>query len=73
MSILRRIFIRSKIYKPKADDPRKEEMEAKRGMGKQGRLMCGYGASGKQFKATAASGQYGPRVDMTAGRSATPS
>jgi hypothetical protein len=26
---------------------------------------CGYGASGKQFKATAASGQYGPRVDMT--------
>jgi hypothetical protein len=58
-------FYQEKIYKPKPDDPRKDEMEAKRGMGKQGRLMCGYGASGKQFKATAASGQYGPRVDMT--------
>ena len=58
-------FYQEQIYKPKFDDPRKAEMEAKRGMGKQGRLMCGYGASGKQFKATAASGQYGPRVDMT--------
>lgn len=58
-------FYQEQIYKPKHDDPRKAEMEAKRGMGKQGRLMCGYGASGKQFKATAASGQYGPRVDMT--------
>ena len=58
-------FYQEQIYKPKPDDPRKAEMEAKRGMGKQGRLMCGYGASGKQFKATAASGQYGPRVDMT--------
>src|SRR5207244_224828 len=26
---------------------------------------CGYGSSGKMFKATAASGQYGPRVDMS--------
>jgi hypothetical protein len=58
-------FYREPIYKPQPDDPRKFEMECKRGMGKQGRLMCGYGASGKQFKATAASGQYGPRVDMT--------
>ena len=58
-------FYQERIYKPEKDDPRKAEMEAKRGMGKQGRLMCGYGASGKQFKATAASGQYGPRVDMT--------
>lgn len=58
-------FYQEHIYKPKPDDPRKAEMEAKRGMGKQGRLMCGFGASGKQFKATAASGQYGPRVDMT--------
>jgi hypothetical protein len=57
-------YYQETIYKPKPDDPRKTEMEAKRGMGKQGRLMCGYGASGKQFKATAASGQYGPRVDM---------
>ena len=58
-------FYQEQIYKPKPDDPRRAEMEAKRGMGKQGRLMCGFGASGKQFKATAASGQYGPRVDMT--------
>jgi hypothetical protein len=58
-------YYQETIYKPKADDPRYDEMTAKRGMGKQGRLMCGYGASGKQFKATAASGQYGPRVDMT--------
>jgi hypothetical protein len=58
-------YYQETIYKPEKDDPRKAEMEAKRGMGKQGRLMCGYGASGKQFKATAASGQYGPRVDMT--------
>ncbi len=27
--------------------------------------MCGYGSSGKMFKATAASGTYGPRVDMS--------
>jgi hypothetical protein len=33
-------FYGEPIYKPKADDPRKAEMEAKRGMGKQGRLMC---------------------------------
>jgi hypothetical protein len=58
-------FYQEEIYKPKADDPRYDEMTAKRGMGKQGRLMCGFGASGKQFKSTAASGTYGPRVDMT--------
>ncbi len=29
-----------KIYKPAKDDPRKLEMEQKRGAGKQGRLMC---------------------------------
>jgi hypothetical protein len=58
-------FYQEEVYKPKADDPRYDEMTAKRGMGKQGRLMCGFGASGKQFKSTAASGTYGPRVDMT--------
>jgi DNA polymerase len=58
-------FYQEEIYKPKPDDPRYDEMTAKRGMGKQGRLMNGFGASGKQFKATAASGTYGPRVDMT--------
>ncbi|MFA7308390.1 MAG: hypothetical protein WC026_17165, partial [Hyphomicrobium sp.] len=35
-----------------------------RGMGKQGRLMCGYGAAGKQFKITAKNGLYGPSVDI---------
>ncbi len=58
-------FYQEEIYKPKADDPRYDEMTAKRGLGKQGRLMCGYGSSGRMFKATAASGNYGPRVDMS--------
>jgi len=58
-------FYGEPIYKPKADDPRKAEMEAKRGMGKQGRLMCGYGAGAKQFKKTAKNGLYGPPVDMS--------
>ncbi len=53
------------IYKPAKDDPRKEEMEAKRGMGKQGELMCGYGAGWKRFKATAKNGLYGPPVTLT--------
>lgn len=53
------------IYKPKPDDPRRDEMEAKRGMGKQGRLMCGYGAAGPRFKATAKAGLYGPPVEIS--------
>lgn len=58
-------FYGERIYKPGKDDPRREEMEAKRGMGKQGRLMCGYGASGRQFKVTAKNGLYGPPVDIS--------
>ena len=58
-------FYREPIYKPKQDDPRHDEMEAKRGMGKQGRLMCGYGAAGLQFKVTAKNGLYGPPVDIS--------
>lgn len=58
-------FYKETIYKPKQGDPRYAEMEAKRGMGKQGRLMCAYGASGKQFKATAKNGLYGPPVDIS--------
>jgi DNA polymerase len=58
-------FYGEQIYKPEKDDPRKLEMESKRGMGKQGRLMCGYGASGKMFKATAKNGQYGPSVEIS--------
>jgi hypothetical protein len=57
-------FYGERIYKPKDDDPRKDEMEAKRGMGKQGRLMCGFGSSGKMFRATAKAGLYGPPVDI---------
>jgi len=59
------LFYKEPIYKPARDDPRKDEMEAKRGMGKQGRLMCGYGAAGKQFKVTAKNGLYGPPVDIS--------
>jgi hypothetical protein len=33
-------FYQEEVYKPKPDDPRYDEMTAKRGMGKQGRLMC---------------------------------
>ena len=58
-------FYQEEIYNPKEGDPRYDEMKAKRGMGKQGQLMCIYGASGRQFKSTAAAGTYGPRVDMT--------
>jgi hypothetical protein len=58
-------FYQEEIYNPEYGDPRYDELKAKRGMGKQGQLMCIYGASGKQFKATAAAGTYGPRVDMS--------
>ncbi len=58
-------FYKETIYKPTKDDPRKAEMEAKRGMGKQGELMCIYGASGKQFKITAKNGTYGPPVEIS--------
>jgi hypothetical protein len=58
-------FYGEQIYKPAKDDPRKAEMEAKRGMGKQGRLMCGYGAAGPKFKTTAKNGLYGPPVDIS--------
>lgn len=58
-------FYGERIYKPKQGDPRYDEMEARRGSGKQGRLMCGYGSAGRQFKITAKNGLYGPSVDMT--------
>lgn len=58
-------FYGEQIYKPEKDDPRRLEMEQKRGAGKQAKLMCQYGASGKQFQATAKSGQYGPPINMT--------
>ena len=52
------------IYRPSKGDPRENEMVAKRGMGKQAVLMCGYGASGSQFKRSAKAGLYGPPVDL---------
>jgi DNA polymerase len=53
------------IYKPGKDDPRRADLEAKRGAGKQARLMCGYGAAGPKYKATAKAGLYGPPIDLT--------
>lgn len=58
-------FYQEKIYKPAKDDPRRLEMEQKRGAGKQAKLMCQYGAAGGQFKKTARAGLYGPPIDMT--------
>ncbi|MDE2100310.1 MAG: hypothetical protein KGL39_23870 [Patescibacteria group bacterium] len=59
------LFYGEKIYKPSQNDPRKHEMEMKRGAGKQGRLMCIYGSAGPKFRATAKAGLYGPPIDMT--------
>jgi hypothetical protein len=58
-------FYQEKIYKPAKDDPRRLEMEQKRGAGKQAKLMCQYGAAGGQFKKTARAGLYGPPIDMS--------
>lgn len=57
-------FYGERIYKPEKNDPRHDEMEAKRGMGKQSRLMCQYGAAAEKFKQTAKNGLYGPPVDI---------
>jgi DNA polymerase family A len=58
-------FYEEEIYKPKADDPRRFEMEEKRGTGKQLRLSCGYGAGTKTIQITAKRGTYGPPVYLT--------
>jgi len=58
-------FYGEEIYKPGKDDPRKLEMEQKRGCSKQANLMCIYGAAAKQFQKTAKAGLYGPPVDMS--------
>lgn len=58
-------FYGEDVYKPEKGDPRLEEMEAKRGTGKQGELSCGYGAGGPTIKATAKKGTYGPPVYLT--------
>lgn len=63
-AILATGFYGEKIYKPAPDDPRKDELEAKRGAGKQARLMCGYGSGPPKYQATARAGLYGPRIDM---------
>jgi hypothetical protein len=58
-------FYGEKIYKPAKDDPRRVEMEQKRGAGKQAKLMCQYGAAGLQFQKTAKAGLYGPPIKMS--------
>jgi hypothetical protein len=58
-------FYGEKIYKPTKDDPRRLEMEQKRGASKQANLMCIYGAAGEKFQKTARAGLYGPRIDMS--------
>lgn len=57
-------FYGEQIYKPEKSDPRRVEMEIKRGTGKQAKLMCQYGAAAPKFKATAKAGLYGPPIDM---------
>jgi DNA polymerase len=52
------------IYKPQDGDPRFDEMVAKRGVGKQLELSCGYGAGAQTIQATAAKGTYGPPVTI---------
>lgn len=58
-------FYGEKIYKPGKDDPRRLEMEQKRGTSKQANLMCIFGAAGEQFQKTARAGLYGPKVNMS--------
>jgi DNA polymerase len=58
-------FYGHEVYKPKQGDPRYEEMETKRGTGKQLELSCGYGAGGPSIVATARRGTYGPPVYLT--------
>lgn len=58
-------FYQTHVYKPESDDPRKAEMEAKRGTGKQLELSCGYGAGDLTIQVTAAKGTYGPPVALT--------
>jgi DNA polymerase len=58
-------FYGEQIYKAKDDDPRKAEMDAKRGTGKQLELSCGYGAGGPKIVMTAKKGTYGPPVYLT--------
>jgi DNA polymerase len=55
-------FYGEQIYKAKDGDPRKAEMDAKRGTGKQLELSCGYGAGAATIVATARKGTYGPPV-----------
>ncbi len=58
-------FYGHEVYKPKQGDPRYEEMETKRGTGKQLELSCGYGAGGPSIVATARRGTYGPPVYLS--------
>lgn len=53
------------VYKPQRDDPRAAEMEAKRGLGKQLELSCGYGSGAGTIVRTAKRGTYGPPVVLS--------
>lgn len=53
-----------RVYKAAPDDPRYDEMLAKRGTGKQLELSCGFGAGAATIVATAAKGSYGPPVTI---------
>ncbi len=59
------MFYNEPVYKPAKDDPRRAEMEAKRGLGKQMELSGGYGSGADTFKATAKKGTYGPPIILT--------
>ncbi len=58
-------FYGHEVYKPQQGDSRYEEMETKRGTGKQLELSCGYGAGGPSIVATARRGTYGPPVYLS--------
>lgn len=59
------LFYNEPIYKPAKDDPRRAELEAKRGAGKQANLMGIYGSAAPKYRATAKAGLYGPPIDMS--------
>jgi hypothetical protein len=58
-------FYKETIYKPQKGDPRFDEMEAKRGTGKQLELSCGFMSGAETIVRTAKKGTYGPPVVLT--------
>jgi hypothetical protein len=58
-------FYKETVYKPQKGDPRFDEMEAKRGTGKQLELSCGFMSGAETIVRTAKKGTYGPPVYLT--------